>query len=294
MSYILEALKKSELERQQRRLPDLISAPVRIGQPEEEKPRFRAGLAIGAVLLVAGTAFALGWWFVSLPPGSKPLPTATVAQQASPAESPSQAPQPLPERPKVLVAEGNTHIDESVGATAANRKGGPEAPSAPSAAARAPIVSHAAPEPGVDPVPPWARPASSVTSPTRPAVPSGASSDQGEKGAGPKPDVSMDAPPAAAATRGPNPAVPREAPLPAPSKRVTSFAELPSSIKKSLPRISVAGYSFADDGAMRMVVINDRILREGEEVSAGVTLERIDGDGKLTLNYKGFRFRPPQ
>jgi general secretion pathway protein B len=291
MSYILEALKKSELERQQRRLPDLISAPVCIGRPEEEKPRFRVGLAIGAVLFVAGTALALGWRLVSPRPGSGPLPTATVARQASPADFPSQAPQPLPERPKVLVAEGNM----SGGSAAATRNGGgPEAASPPSATAKAPVVVRAAPEPRVDPVPPSPRPAKSVTSPTRSPVPSGASSDQGEKGAGSKPDVSAVALPAAGATHGPQPAVPRETPVPAPSNRVTSFAELPSSIKKSLPRISVAGYSFADDAAMRMVVINDRILREGEEVSAGVKLERIDGDGKLTLNYRGFRFRPPQ
>nr|WKN24500.1 general secretion pathway protein GspB [Azotobacter vinelandii] len=40
-----------------------------------------------------------------------------------------------------------------------------------------------------------------------------------------------------------------------------------------------------------MAVINDRILRQGDQAGPGVVLERIAGDG-VVLNYRGYRFRP--
>ncbi|MFC0712015.1 general secretion pathway protein GspB [Azorhizophilus paspali] len=51
------------------------------------------------------------------------------------------------------------------------------------------------------------------------------------------------------------------------------------------------GFSYADDAHLRMVVINDRILRQGGQADPGVVLERIAGDG-VVLNYRDYRFRP--
>lgn len=129
-------------------------------------------------------------------------------------------------------------------------------------------------------------------------VPSGTGASQGSDAgapAGPAAATAADGEEGTVSPRpsGEDPASSSDARTPPPPKRVTSYAELPGSIKKVLPRMSIAGYSYADDAAMRMVVINERILREGEEVSPGVRLDRIEGDGKLLFSYKGFRFRPP-
>jgi general secretion pathway protein B len=39
-----------------------------------------------------------------------------------------------------------------------------------------------------------------------------------------------------------------------------------------------------------MVIVNDRLLREGDEIAPGVKLEQIVNDS-LILNYKGYRFK---
>jgi len=65
-------------------------------------------------------------------------------------------------------------------------------------------------------------------------------------------------------------------------------AELPPAPPRELPALSVAGF-IRNEGADSMVIVNDRLVREGEEVAPGVKLERILNDS-LVFNYKGYRF----
>ncbi len=39
-----------------------------------------------------------------------------------------------------------------------------------------------------------------------------------------------------------------------------------------------------------MVIVNDKLLREGDEVEPGLRVEKILGDG-LVFDYKGYRFK---
>lgn len=39
-----------------------------------------------------------------------------------------------------------------------------------------------------------------------------------------------------------------------------------------------------------MVVVNDKLLREGDEAAPGVRVERILSDG-VEFSYRGYRFR---
>lgn len=55
-----------------------------------------------------------------------------------------------------------------------------------------------------------------------------------------------------------------------------------------IPPISISGY-IRDDEAGGMAMINDRLVREGEEVSPGLRLEKILPEGAV-FNYKGRRF----
>jgi general secretion pathway protein B len=297
MSYILEALKKSEMERQQRSLPELISAPARIGKPEFAKSSSGLGLGVGVLVLAAGVA-GFAWWRWASAPVVDLAPHGAVPPSSSVADA-RQTAEPAPRQPEVAaggIPPGNVEIESRAAEVTARDAGesrpGASSGTAPSAPAPAGVVSPggegttAAPRPPKSGKPVGAAPRVSAEPGeggdgvvSRQAVSQARAAGKGGKGN-----------PNSAAAQG----VSTESATPIPPNRVTTYGELPGSIRKSLPRIQVAGYSFADDAGMRMVVINDRILREGEEVSAGIKLERIDSDGKLTLNYKGFRFRPPQ
>jgi len=62
-----------------------------------------------------------------------------------------------------------------------------------------------------------------------------------------------------------------------------------ANLMKQLPPINVAGY-IHDAEANRLVMVNDRLLREGEELAPGLKLEKILDDG-LVFNFRGHRFK---
>ncbi|WP_019140134.1 general secretion pathway protein GspB [Noviherbaspirillum massiliense] len=66
--------------------------------------------------------------------------------------------------------------------------------------------------------------------------------------------------------------------------------DLPQQIQRELPALSVGGYLYAGNPADRSVVINNRLLREGDQVAPGLVLEKMMPDG-MVLNYKGLRYR---
>jgi general secretion pathway protein B len=297
MSYILEALKKSELERQQRSLPELISAPARIGQPEFAKSSSRLGLGVGVLVLVAGVA-GFAWWrwasapVAGLPPHGAVPPSGSAAAALQTAELASREPTVAAGG----IPPGNVEI-EGPAAEVTARDAGESRPGASSGTAPSEPAPAGVALPGGERTTAAPRPAKSGK-PVGTAPKVSAEPGEGGDGVVSRQAVSQGRAAGKGGQGNPNAApeqeVSTEAAIQIPPNRVTTYGELPGSIRKNLPRIQVAGYSFADDAGMRMVVINDRILREGEEVAAGIKLERIDSDGKLTLNYKGFRFRPPQ
>lgn len=67
----------------------------------------------------------------------------------------------------------------------------------------------------------------------------------------------------------------------------TPSAGIPASIQKQLPPITVAG--IIHDGANNLVIVNDKLLHEGDEVSPGLKLEKIR-DSSVELSFKGYRF----
>ena len=64
---------------------------------------------------------------------------------------------------------------------------------------------------------------------------------------------------------------------------------MPPEHQRELPALSVAGF-IRDEGSSSMVIVNDRLVREGDEVAPGVKLEKILYDS-LVFNYKGYRFK---
>jgi general secretion pathway protein B len=72
--------------------------------------------------------------------------------------------------------------------------------------------------------------------------------------------------------------------------RIPTLRELPEQIQREIPEFKVGGYIYADKPADRSVLINNRLLHEGDEAAPGVTLERMQKNGMI-LHYKKYRFR---
>ncbi len=86
-------------------------------------------------------------------------------------------------------------------------------------------------------------------------------------------------------------AVRKAAPAAAASPPAAAAAalELGEASPKDMPAMSIAGY-IRDDQAGSMAMINDKLVREGEEVAPGLRLEKILSEGAI-FSYKGQRFR---
>lgn len=258
MSYILDALRKSEQQRQQGAAPRLLAAHAAV----EERTQY-AFFAYGLALAVlVGVGALIGWL----------RPWQGAARPAAPAAVPEAGPGPsvavLPAVPprvdpgaeqghsaqKSLVALKSVPAPEVAIPEDDTRSlaGRPPAPAAP---ARTPGPRKAAPRP--------------EAAPSRPA-------------AAPRPEK-VSAPAGEEAADG----VPTD---PAREPQVISMAELPPAIRQEIPAISIPVHTYSSTPAERIVGINDRLLQEGDYLAPGLKVEEIAPDGVI-FRYKDYRFR---
>lgn len=73
-------------------------------------------------------------------------------------------------------------------------------------------------------------------------------------------------------------------------QQVMTVRELPEHIQREIPPLVVGGYIYSSSKADRSVLINKRLLREGDEVAPGLTLETMQPNGMI-FSYKGYRYR---
>lgn len=71
---------------------------------------------------------------------------------------------------------------------------------------------------------------------------------------------------------------------------VPLMQDLPAGIRKRLPPLTLAGHVFSENAAKRMIIINNRICREGDMVEDQLYLDQIVWEG-LILRYQEVRFR---
>jgi len=76
--------------------------------------------------------------------------------------------------------------------------------------------------------------------------------------------------------------------LPEPN-RVYNLSELPLSIRQNLPDFLVSVFFFSDDPASRLVRINGQMMKEGEYLKPGLKLEEIVPRGVI-FSYQNYRF----
>ncbi|WP_168204726.1 general secretion pathway protein GspB [Noviherbaspirillum sp. UKPF54] len=71
---------------------------------------------------------------------------------------------------------------------------------------------------------------------------------------------------------------------------VLALRDLPDAIQRQIPPLKVGGYIYSTNKAERSVLINDRLLAEGNEAAPGLVLERMLPDGMI-MRYQDYRFR---
>lgn len=70
---------------------------------------------------------------------------------------------------------------------------------------------------------------------------------------------------------------------------VPLLKDLPAALRGELPKLTFSGYVYSKNESDRMVIINGRVRREGDEVQAGLRLEAISPRGAI-FNFRGTRF----
>jgi len=259
MSFILDALKKSDSERQRQSGPALFE--IRKAPPRGGLPPW--AIALGALLLVNLVVLA---WFVTREPQAPAAPQAapTSAAVAPATGSPASAPAGTP-------APATTPV-----ATAAQS-------GAPAFAGSAPVAGASSPT-GIVPVPP------PQASPGLAALPSGAVTAPADGGYG-QPDYSgnpADYEQALPADTGPGAAV-----LAAERNMVPTVDRLPPAIANQLPPLRLDLHVYATRAADRFVMINMRRLREGDATPEGIRVEEITPAGAV-MSFRGTRFQLEQ
>ncbi|MFM8899623.1 MAG: general secretion pathway protein GspB [Burkholderiales bacterium] len=72
-------------------------------------------------------------------------------------------------------------------------------------------------------------------------------------------------------------------------KTVPTLSELPESIRRELPTLSVGGAMHSNNPASRMLILNGQVFQEGDAVTADLVLEQINLKSAV-LVYKGQRY----
>lgn len=262
MSYVLDALRKADAERERGVVPGLHAQPVLPPATDADgAPAARWAPWLGGALAV-GVVAAAAWWALG---GDEPaaVPVAVLPATPSPAPPPAPAvaaapaPAPAPAVPA------------------------PAAPAAPAAAVTPPTVTAPAPPP---------RPVPRPATPPAPRAEARATSPAAQRAA-PSPAPAPAAPPAAPrqATAPAKPAPAPAAAAPAAEPRIVSAAELPDDVRRALPPLKVGGSIYSDDRAARFVIVDGRVLHEGEEIAPGLVVEQIRLKSAV-LRYRDWRW----
>ena len=100
----------------------------------------------------------------------------------------------------------------------------------------------------------------------------------------PSPPAAPPKPRAAPEAAAPTPSAPPKA-----SQAANPVPKLSAEQRAALPAIAVSGTSYSTNPAHRMLIANGQVVKEGQELSPGLTLESI-GARSAIFNLRGTRF----
>ena len=257
MSYILDALRRADAERERGAVPGLQSQQHTIVDDDDAATARPRSLVWAVVALAVAVLALLAWNFLgggtapvrapvegSITPAPAPLPTLPAA--------PAPATATLPAAPVAPVAPPHATTNAA----------------APQPATPAPVPAAATRQRAAPPV------AAAPPSPVDVAAPPPTRSGTDARGATPPPASKRGAAPTAA---------------PAAEPRVYAQSELPEDIRRDLPKVVIGGSSYSGDAASRMVMINGQVFHEGDRLAADLVLERIRLKSAV-LSFKGWRY----
>jgi general secretion pathway protein B len=275
MSFILDALKKSEMERQRQAIPGLMdSRPV--------PPR--AKFPVWAAALIALLAINLGVLAVVLTRGGAPAGT---AGGRSPAALALPAPSPSASAPSSSATTSPAEAGTGAGTTPVTASQGLSATAAAAATngpARSPSVPASAPPDHFSPMD-AAPPVYAPEIPTPQGGPSPGTERRPAR-AGSSGDAAIHH-----AARAPDPILTDSDP--SDGELLPSINELNVAGQPALANLHLDVHVYATQPSERFVYINMRKYREGATLAEGPVLERIRRDG-VVLNYQGLRFVLPR
>jgi len=293
MSYILEALKKAQAERQIGSTPS-IHAPTLASGPAGQGTRSRRTPVIVAMALMVAAIAGLATMLVRQQSAANP-PAATGAPAT--AASGVAAPAAVAPAAALTAAPGAGTFNAPAAPTVSAAGIAPDAPVAASAPARAGAVPAAAALPAARQAPVAMATAPARAPDTLPA----------QRDTGPQPSVQRTAE-ARVAQQSPTPAA-AEAPQLPPKKQavpvvappvatapveeqVQSLRELPEPIQRAIPQIALGGYMYSKNPADRLLLIDKVLRREGEEVAPGLILDKLQPKQAI-FSFRGYRYRVP-
>ena len=251
MSYILDALKKSEKERQRGQVPDLLTGQD--GVLHEAKRRALWPYLLLAALLLNAVVFAL-WKYPYQQKKTDEIEQSKIIQR-----------QPLPMgtaqaviAKKVPEDAGTKKKDSPVSKTVTLKQ-----PSKSEARAAFDLIGKAA-----------NKPLQSDTLKVPAVVTPVVLEKKQAVRVSTEPKHANDSPAATAASE----------------KKIYNRNELPASVQQGLPDFNITVSIYSDNPAARLIKVNGEMLREGESLGAGLKLEEILQNGAI-MSYQNYRFR---
>ncbi len=271
MSFILDALRKSEHARQRQTGPGLAEVPV-------AAPRSKTNVwATAAVALLVVNLLAVGVLLLrrAQQQDSAAVATGTTGPAVAPATSPGNPANPTLAAAPPAAAQAPAITQSAQPPTPSSR------PAANDAARRNPLADEVGTadggyEPNVQ--------AAAAAIPRGPpaVVASAASAKGGSVVYAPIPEAA-DAPYAAPTTA---PAVQSAAP---PARETLPGAD-ELTARGSLPALHLDLHVYATQAPQRFIFVNSRKYREGDTLAEGPVVEQITADGAV-LNFRGSRFK---
>lgn len=265
MSILLDALKKSEEQRQLGSAPNIHAGPNRV--PGGRSDRLRPWIPMALVLAAALTMSWLGWQQYRKP---ETVGAAETAQAASEAASSAEAARPAPRKPGLTA--GRTPVESL---DQASDRGTPDAGNEELVQRREAIKDsfdnyQAEAAEGLE-----QQPETMAESDALAAVRESVADDVTPAVASAQPQESAEAFDSSPAdTQGSQP---------------ISYWELPQSVRDNLPEIRITVLVYAATPEDRFALINGQRMVEADEVSAGVVLREIRREG-VVLTYRNYRF----
>lgn len=228
MSYILDALRKADSERERGEIPGLHAQTAASLDDSAPTSSVNQKLVWAVAALAAVLVLVLSWliWGRSeTQPERPPMPPEQAAMGTRPAPPPA-APQGM--APPVTTPTAGLY-------------------------------------PPVNTPPPVAQTQPVMAAPAVPAV-----QPQAVVAAPPQPKTEVPIARKAAATE---------------ESKLYRLMDLPESVRKDLPTLTIGGAMYSDTASQRMLIINSQVLHEGDKISNDLTLESIQ------LKSAIFRFR---